>query len=269
MFRYIACSLLFSTIAIADECPKEDEPIQTIPYTKTIQCPKASIIIEGETNPPEYRECLGDIPSVKEAVFYTNQDNSRLPLPPVKSLYPKESNEIQSRVWVATHVKCKDDNTINILYWGGGNCFGCEQSVQYIFSQGEFKEAKLAKGSIDPDKASSQRHWMTSTSYRLTLNVWDKNSIGAFNVKYIVKTEPGRVFVAERHSNDDNSNSPAVTFPDDFQEETVFQGKRIRKKAIMDANSYSVSIYANDELVDSGTIAWKRDEDDNGQYIGQ
>jgi hypothetical protein len=96
-----------------------------------------------------------------------------------------------------------------------------------------------------------------SACYKLNLEVTDKLMNGSYLAKYVLKSEDGRVFVSERNG-DDDSNTARVTFPDDFHEEKLFQGKKINLEAgHCSIGSYTWYIYANGILFDTGTIAFK------------
>jgi hypothetical protein len=140
--------------------------------------------------------------------------------------------------------------------------------VQYTFNQnGELVSAK-SEG-VDPDVAPSQRYWQTSVlSVPLKLNVSDKFCNGDYIAKYIVKSDLGHTYIAEKNGSCD-ANSSEVKFPEDFHEEVAVNGKTISQKPVLVGFRYSVFIYANDKLVNSGKIEWKTDADnDPGQYVG-
>jgi hypothetical protein len=147
--RMIMVLLVLPIAAFADICPQDGEPIHTTPYTETITCAAASIVVEGERNPEKYETCLGDVPVAKEEAFYISGGQSRRPLPSVKAISPKGDALVQDKTWMVSEVKCQDPLTITVRYWGGGNCSRCEQSVQYVFSEGGgLKETRLLNSSI-------------------------------------------------------------------------------------------------------------------------
>lgn len=130
--------------AMADGCPKDGEPVITIPYTKTFRCSVSSIVVEGATVSDEYRECP-DIPAA-ETAYYTSGSRPRLPLPAVNSLFPASDRDFKDRTWFAAKAHCQSDNSIIIDYWAEGGCDGCERSVQYIFSEeGALQKTRLLK----------------------------------------------------------------------------------------------------------------------------
>lgn len=98
--------------------------------------------------------------------------------------------------------------------------------------------------------------WLTSVCYQFNLAVWDKMNLGNYTAKYTVTSSDGRVFVAERFATED-SNTAAVIFPDDFLE------KKTNLKAWINCGNgerYTWAIYANDVLMDSGTIGLTRNK---------
>jgi hypothetical protein len=151
MRQYIFLTLAFISVnAIADICPEKGEPIVTTPYKSSQACPAATIIIEGELNPKKYESCLNLVPSASEQVFYQAKNKKPLPLPTVNSLLPSDK-DFNSRLWVVgstldgkLDVKCNGKNVVSIGFWGGGNCRGCERTVNYTFgNNGQFKSAKF------------------------------------------------------------------------------------------------------------------------------
>ena len=132
--------------AMADGCPKDGEPVKTIPYTKTFRCTVSSIVVEGETGSVEYQECPGDEPAARAAAYYTGGSKPRLPLPAINSLFPKSDKDSSARNWIAGKAHCQSDNSIIIDYWAEGGCDGCERSVQYIFSdEGALQKTRLIR----------------------------------------------------------------------------------------------------------------------------
>jgi hypothetical protein len=103
---------------------------------------------------------------------------------------------------------------------------------------------------------NEQKVWLTSVCYQFNLAVWDKRNQGNYTAKYTVTSSDGRVFVAERFVSED-SNTAEVIFPDDFLE------KRTNLKAWINCGNgerYTWAIYANDVLMDSGTIGLTRNK---------
>ncbi|GAB5606509.1 hypothetical protein [Sideroxyarcus sp. TK5] len=102
----------------------------------------------------------------------------------------------------------------------------------------------------------AKRAWRGSACYQMRLGVWDKLMEGPYLARYVFKTDDGRIFVAERNG-DDDSNTAEVVFPDDFQEERMFQGKKVILPAgHCSQGSYTWYIYANGVLFETGKIAF-------------
>lgn len=139
---------LFSLNASADFCPKEGEPIVTMPYQMSMVCQAATVLVHGERNPEEYESCLGDTPFAMEQVFYVSKDMKRLPLPTVNSLLSAKDS-FKARLWFVgdsdpTSVKCQGSNSISVTFWSGGNCTKCTRTVEYVFtSDGRLQSATL------------------------------------------------------------------------------------------------------------------------------
>lgn len=147
MKRLIAIAVLVLPMSsIADVCPPIGEAVKTTPYTKTYRCSATSIIVEGETNPEKYQECLGDVPAAKEAAYSISGNKPRERLPSINTLAPKSDLLAITKVWMATDAHCQNDGSIVVDYWGGGNCRNCARSVQYTFDEnGKFKKASLVQ----------------------------------------------------------------------------------------------------------------------------
>lgn len=65
-------------------------------------------------------------------------------LPSVNSLLSSKKTDFKSRTWMASDIRFIGKDKVTVLYWGGGNCKGCERSVHYQFSQeSNLKDAKL------------------------------------------------------------------------------------------------------------------------------
>jgi len=95
--------------------------------------------------------------------------------------------------------------------------------------------------------------WLTSASYELRLSAWDKFSVDpSYKLKFIVKTAPDLIFIAERKGIARDGRSAVVIFPDDFSiPETG-------KKAWIDSDGKECTweIYVNNVLEDAGTISF-------------
>ncbi len=143
--RILAFAALVVPLAVyADRCPKPNESVKTEPYAKTFNCPATSIVVEGEKYPAEYEDCFDITPIKKESVFYEKGSKDRQPLTSVNSLLPNTEKDFKNRTWSVSDVQCKEKNSVTVVYWGGGNCTGCERKVQYRFNaNGELEEAKL------------------------------------------------------------------------------------------------------------------------------
>ncbi len=98
--------------------------------------------------------------------------------------------------------------------------------------------------------------WLTPACYQLKLSVYDKLSIKKnYIAKYIVRTADGEIYFAERAATASDVGSSEVIFPDSFR------GERTRLQAYADCHygqKYIWEIYADNVLVDSGTIEFTR-----------
>ncbi|MDP8566952.1 hypothetical protein [Methylophilus aquaticus] len=138
---YVFALLLFPLVAIGDGC--SDETPITEKYAKTFQCPAITIRAEGEKYPEDSWDCFDLVPIKSETLFYSS-GKSRGALPSVNSLLPSNENDFKNRTWKASNIHCNGREKITVLYWGGGNCKGCERNVQYRFSKdGKLEDAKL------------------------------------------------------------------------------------------------------------------------------
>lgn len=121
--------------------------------------------------------------------------------------------------------------------------------------------AKKVQTRIEKLRAEMGTNWLEVTDPQIKLGVWDKNNFKeTFNARYVVKCESGTTFVAERAVTSSNPESSNVMFPNDFH---------LEKKGL---ESYKVhgcgegrhgmkliwSIYADDVLIDSGTMIFTR-----------
>lgn len=100
----------------------------------------------------------------------------------------------------------------------------------------------------------SRRVWQTSVCYQLRLSVGDKLSQGRYSAKYIVTSSDGRVFIAENKTATD-SNTAEVIFPNNFREENTNLKAWVNCRY---GENYSWDIYANGELIDSGSIVFSK-----------
>ena len=147
MFSYIFVLLFTPLIAMADGC--SDEPPTIEKYSKTFHCPAATIYAKGEKYPEDSWECYDVVPIKKETLFYSSDKNKGM-LPTVNSLLPagnhptSEAGVFKNLTWMASNIRCIGKEEIDVLYWSGGNCKGCERNVQYRFSKdGMLEGAKL------------------------------------------------------------------------------------------------------------------------------
>lgn len=103
--------------------------------------------------------------------------------------------------------------------------------------------------------------WMETAEPQIKLGVWDKISVKQnYIAKYIVKCEVGATFVAEKAATAGNPESSEVIFPKDFHDAQkrfeshqaygCGEGKHGKK--------FTWSIYADDVLIDSGTMIFTR-----------
>lgn len=146
------CFIAIPLSAVAEEaCPVLRQPVQTTPYVKETACPRVAIVAIGRSYPVEYADCLSDVPSQKENVFFHGADGIDKPLPTVLSMLARspdspipssasqarfsEYNDFKSRTWIVSEVQCNDRGGVSVVYWGGGNCHGCERIVEYRFSE--------------------------------------------------------------------------------------------------------------------------------------
>ena len=124
----------------ADICPAKGERVITSPYQFSISCPAATIVVKGERNPDKYESCLGDVPYATERVYYVAHDGNLMGLPTINSMLRK-GDLFALRLWVVgdlepPDIHCNGKDVVSIKYWGGGNCTGCERTVNYNFSSG-------------------------------------------------------------------------------------------------------------------------------------
>jgi len=76
------------------------------------------------------------------SVYKVSGDSGALPT--VNSLLSSKETDFKSRTWMTSTIRCSGKDKVTVLYWGGGNCKGCERAVQYRFSQeGKLEDAKL------------------------------------------------------------------------------------------------------------------------------
>ncbi len=138
---HILILLFLPLLVMGDECP--DKPPVTEKYAKTFQCPAATIRTEGEKYREDTWECYDLVPIKSETLFYSS-GKTKGALPSVNSLLPSGENDFKNRTWVASNIRCNGKEKITVLYWGGGNCKGCERNVQYRFSKdGKLENSKL------------------------------------------------------------------------------------------------------------------------------
>jgi hypothetical protein len=105
---------------------------------------------------------------------------------------------------------------------------------------------------VTPSVGEDTPTWLTSAGYKLRLSAWDKFYTGPYDAKYLVKSDSGRTFVAEKHvAAGDNPATAEVTFPDDFHDTHNLQAG-----INYVGTSYSWEIYTNDVLRDSGSITF-------------
>jgi hypothetical protein len=155
--------------AFADVCPDPKTPVTTTPYAEETKCPVVTILVKGESNPPRYASCLGDVPSSKESVSFHGLDGVERSLPTVLMMLPKpmlhpdrsppskqrlaEYGDFRRRTWIASDVRCRGSDGVSIYYWGGGNCVGCERFAEYRFS----KHGTLLRSYLRPFQESDRQ----------------------------------------------------------------------------------------------------------------
>lgn len=244
---FLVVAAMLSVNARADVCPAEGEPIVAKPYKRIKRCPAAAISVEGERNPEKYSSCLNLVPQAKEQVFYREGEGKYAPLPTVNSLLTQDT-DFPSRLWVASEITCKGKSAISIQYWSGGNCDACERVIDYTFDP----TGKLENSQLKP--LSQGPTWLTSACYQFHLSVSDKFSNRPFRVRYTLSSRDGTTYVAQKVATDDNSST--AVFPSDFRYE---KGGMQAYANCHDSDEYSWRIYANDKLVDSGTLSFSRD----------
>lgn len=97
--------------------------------------------------------------------------------------------------------------------------------------------------------------WLTSAGFTLKLGVNDKlMNETTYSARYIVRSQSGLSFVAEKKGSAVNAAYADATFPEDFHEQKSGQ----KAWAGCDDGKYIWEIYVNGSLIDSGFIECKR-----------
>ena len=98
--------------------------------------------------------------------------------------------------------------------------------------------------------------WLTSACYQLRLSVSDKLSVKkTYIAKYIVKSSDGETYFAEKAAIAGDVTSEEVIFPDGFHN----QKTKLQAYAdCFDGQKYTWEIYADNVLIDSGTLEFRR-----------
>ena len=142
--------MLSSTSVFADVCPKYGEVVQTTAYTQSTACSAGTIVVTGRKNPEKYQSCLGDVPVAEEHVSMLNSGKQTI-IPSVNVLAAKDTflsvstrTLLVQKKWMVTRISCGPDNSVQIFYWGGGNCDSCEQHISYQFS----RDGKMIKAGM-------------------------------------------------------------------------------------------------------------------------
>lgn len=108
--------------------------------------------------------------------------------------------------------------------------------------------------------AEENRAWMISACYKFRLAVWDKFEGEVGHAKYVITSNNGSVFIAERKVTGD-PNPSEVVFPDDFHDAKV-PGVSASVNCFY-GEQYTWEVYVNDVLKDSGTIGFTRNKPRN------
>lgn len=109
----------------------------------------------------------------------------------------------------------------------------------------------LSFAEVNADENNTKPIWITSNCYQFKFSVGDKlDSKPLFKAKYLVREINGSSYVAERDVSAHQSNTSAVTFPDDFYYEKIANLKADIQPCY--PGKFIFEIYADDELVDSG-----------------
>lgn len=104
--------------------------------------------------------------------------------------------------------------------------------------------------------SETTRVWLTSACYTFHLSIWDKFEGAAEPAKFVITSNNGRVFVAERSATGDPSSSEVI-FPDNFRDA---KSNRAASVDCFNGEKYTWEIYINDVLRDSGTIGFTRNQ---------
>lgn len=163
---------------------------------------------------------------------------------------------------------------IKILLAAGVNANAQDNSgkspLQWISNRGNpelVKQMLLAAGAkkVPTDweewKAGLKPKWLEINEPQIRLGLWDQNNTKEnFNAKYIVKCETGASYVAEKAVTSSNPESSVVIFPKDFH----YAMKELESHHANDCGDgkhgtkFTWFIYADDVLIDSGTITSTR-----------